>query len=114
MVHPLKWRSFLQTDMRDRRGTQQLLPEKLLAIREFLNFGEVEMVKSLESDITSQTGQPCSMKPGRMSEYENGRLEPNLLVLVAYARLGRVHLELIADDRFTMEEFRAELGKQTL
>jgi len=99
--------------MRDRRGTQELLPEKLLAIRDFLAFGEVEMVKSLESDITSQTGRPCNIKPNKISEYENGRLEPNLLVLVAYARVGRVHLEFIADDRFTMERFRAELEKQS-
>lgn len=99
--------------MRDRRGTQELLPEKLLAIREFLTLGEVEMVRSLESDITSQTGRPCNIKPGKISEYESGRLEPNLLVLVAYGRLGKVNLELIVDDRFTMEDFRAELGKQS-
>ena len=100
--------------MRDRRGTQELLPEKLIAIREFLSFGEVEMAESLSSDVTSQTGEPRNIKPGRISEYENGRLEPNLLVLVAYARLARLHLELIADDRFTIQEFREQLGKQTL
>jgi hypothetical protein len=100
--------------MRDRRGTQELLPEKLLAIREFLSFGEVEMAESLASDITSQSGRPGNIKPGRILEYENGRLEPNLLVLVAYARLARIHLELLADDRFTIQEFREHLGKQTL
>jgi len=100
--------------MHDRRGTQELLPEKLIAIREFLTFGEVEMAESLSSDVTSQSGEPRNIKPGRISEYENGRLEPNLLVLVAYARLGRVHLELIADDRFTIQEFGEQLGKQTL
>jgi hypothetical protein len=102
---------FLLTPMRDRRGTQELLPEKLLAIRKFLTFGEVEMAESLTSDIISRTGRPCNIKPGRISEYENGRLEPNLLVLLAYARLGKVHLELIADDRFTVQEFREQLGK---
>jgi hypothetical protein len=99
--------------MRDRRGTQEFLPEKLIAIREFLNLGEVEMAESLSSDITSQCGQPHQLKPARISEYENGRLEPNLLVLVAYGRLGRVHLELIADDRFTVQKFLEELGKKT-
>lgn len=100
--------------MRDRRGTQEFLPEKLIAIREFLTLGEVEMAESLSSDITSQCGQSRQLNPARISEYENGRLEPNLLVLVAYARLARVHLELIADDRFTIEEFREQLGKQTV
>ncbi len=100
--------------MRDRRGTQEFLPEKLIAIREFLCLGEVEMAESLSSDITSQCRQPRQLKPARISEYENGRLEPNLLVLVAYGRLGRVHLDLIADDRFTVQEFREQLGKDTL
>jgi len=99
--------------MRDRRGTQELLPEKLLAIREFLTFGELELAESLSSDITSRCGRLSNIKASRISEYENGRLEPNLLVLLAYARLGKVHLELIADDRFTLEEFREQLGNQT-
>ncbi len=100
--------------MRDRRGTQDFLAEKLIAIREFLNLVEVEMAESLSSDITSQCGEPRQLKPARISEYENGCLEPNLLVLVAYGRLGRVHLELIIDDRYTVEEFREQLGKKTL
>ena len=99
--------------MRDRRNTSPLLPKKLLALRNFLTVGQIELAASLSSDIVSQSGRPYSIKPGRISEYENGRLEPNLLILVAYARLGKVHLELIADDRFTMEEFRAELGKHS-
>src|SRR6185369_5115598 len=99
MVHSSKRRSSYK--MRDRRGTQEFLPEKLIAIREFLNLGEVEMAESLSSDITSQCGEPRQLKSARISEYENGRVEPNPLVLVAYGRLGRVNLELIADDRFS-------------
>ena len=98
--------------MRDRRGTQDLLPEKLLAIREFLTFGEAEMADSLRSDILSYIDRPYDLRRGKISAYENGRLEPNLLVLVAYARLGKVHLELLADDRFTINEFQEQLGKQ--
>ena len=99
--------------MRDRRGTQDLLPEKLLAIREFLAFGEAEMAHSLKSDILSYIDGAYELRPAKISAYENGRLEPNLLVLVAYARLGKVHLELLADDRFTVNEFREQLGEQT-
>lgn len=99
--------------MRDRRNTSPLLPKKLLALRNFLTVGEVELAASLSSDIRSQSGKPYNIKPGRISQYEQGLFEPNLLVLVAYARLGSVHLELIADDRFTLQEFRKQLGKQT-
>lgn len=99
--------------MRDRRNTSPLLPKKLLAVRTFLTVGEVELAASLSSDIRSQSGKPYNIKPGRISEYEQGLFEPNLLVLVAYARLGKVHLELVADDRFTLQEFQEQLGKET-
>ena len=98
--------------MRDRRNTSSL-PKKLLALRKFLTVGEVELAASINSDIVSQSGRPYNIKPKRISEYEKGLFEPNLLVLVAYARLGQVHLELIADDRFTLQEIRKQLGKHT-
>lgn len=72
-----------------------------------------EMASSLEAKIPSR-GQPYKIKARTISAYENGHREPNLLVIVAYAHLGKVHLELIADDRFTLKEFREQLGKHTL
>ena len=98
--------------MRDRRNTSPLLPKKLYALRKFLAVREVELAASLSSDIRSQSGNSYNIKPGRIAQYEQGLFEPNLLVLVAYARLAKVQLELIADDRFTMKEFRAALVKQ--
>ena len=99
--------------MRDRRNTSPLLPKKLFALRKFLTVGEVELAASLSSEIFSQSGRPYKVKPGRISQYEQGLFEPNLLVLVAYARLGKIHLELVADDRFTLQEFRKQLGKHS-
>jgi transcriptional regulator with XRE-family HTH domain len=94
------------------RTRQQLLPDKLLAIREFLKLGQAEMSKALQSEILSHSGRRYNLKPGRISEYENGEREPNLFVLIAYARLGQVHLESVADDRVTLKEFRRLLGKE--
>jgi hypothetical protein len=39
-----------------------------------------------------------SFHVGRISEYESNLREPSLLVLLAYARVARVHLEDIVDD----------------
>lgn len=99
--------------MRDRRNTSPLLPKKLLALREFLTVDQVELAASLNADILSQSGHPHKIKPKRISQYEEGLYEPNFLVLVAYSRVGRVHLDLIADDRFTLQEFQKQLGKHT-
>lgn len=98
--------------MRRSRRRQRLLPGKLLAIREFLGLVQVEMANALQSEILSHSGRRYHLKQGRISEYEKGQREPNLFVLIAYARLGRVHLESVADDRVTVKKFRKRLGKE--
>ena len=72
------------------------------------------MAESLQSEILSHARLKYNIKPGRISEYELARREPNLIVLLAYARLGKVHLELVVDDRFTVDEVRQKLGKHRL
>ena|SRR5689334_17095365 len=99
--------------MRDRRNTSPLLPKKLRALRKYLNVGEVDLAVSLSSDVRSQSGRPLRIKPERISQYEQGLFEPSLLVLVAYARLAKVHLEFVIDDRFTLQDLRKQLGKRS-
>jgi DNA-binding XRE family transcriptional regulator len=98
---------------RRRRDSPALLPKKLLAIRRFLSYRQAEMASSLQAKIPSRA-QPYKIKARSISAYENGHRKPNLLVIVAYAHLAKVHLEFIADDRFTLKEFREQLGKHTL
>jgi transcriptional regulator with XRE-family HTH domain len=40
----------------------------------------------------------------RISEYESGRREPSLWVLLAYAQLAGVHLENIVDDNLELPD----------
>ena len=72
------------------RRRPERLAEKLLKIRNTLGLSQTELHKSLgvEEDI------PYT----RISDYELGKNEPRLLVLLEYARLARVHLETIVDD----------------
>jgi len=94
------------------RKRPELLHRKLFAIREFVNASQVEMASKLELEIASYSTRPFGIRPGRTSEYENGKREPNLLVLMAYARLARVHLESVVDDDVTVQTFRSRLGKE--
>src|SRR5215217_1294224 len=103
----------MQLTMGHMRNKPKLLPNKLLAIREFLNISQVDMASNLQSDILANTGKNYPIQPARTSDYETGRREPNLFILMAYARLGSIHLELIADDRFTVEEVRSSLRTQS-
>lgn len=94
------------------RPRPTLLPDKLLAIREFLNVAQEDMASKLQFEILSHSGRHYQIKPARIWEYENGQREPNLLVLLAYARLGKVHLESVADDEVIIDTFRKRLGKE--
>lgn len=94
------------------RKRPQFLHNKLLAIREFLNASQVDMASKLESEILSYSTRHYPIKPGRTSEYEHGRREPNLFVLMAYARLAKLHLESLVDDEVNLETFRSRLGKE--
>ena len=64
------------------------LPAKLLAIREKLGVSQSQLAKLLEIEDGT----------ARVSEYEIGRREPNLITLLKYAKLARVSLDTLADD----------------
>lgn len=66
------------------------LSRKLRQIRINLKLSQAETVRRL--------GFGDSFHVGRISEYESNTREPSLLVLLAYARLARIHLEDIVDD----------------
>ena len=74
------------------RERPKYLGPKLLAIREHLGLSQSEIAWRLGFESS------CA----RISEYEHGHREPNLLVLLSYARLARVPLEHIVDDTVTL------------
>jgi transcriptional regulator with XRE-family HTH domain len=77
---------------RKARSRPERLPAKLLAIRQHLGVGQFKMAKLLDSD------QPHT----RLSEYEHGKREPNLMLLLQYARLGKVTVESLIDDNLDL------------
>src|SRR5690349_24552105 len=54
--------------------------------------------KLSQGEIVRRLGVGESFHVGRISEYESNVREPSLVVLLAYARIARVHLEDIVDD----------------
>jgi transcriptional regulator with XRE-family HTH domain len=71
-----------------RRFKPKHLPAKLLAIRQTLGASQTEMVKFLEFKVS----------PARISEYEHGRREPNLFVLLLYAKSVGISVDTLIDD----------------
>lgn len=76
------------------RPRPRRLAEKLLQIRFDLGLSQREMVKCL--------GVENQIKYTNISKYELDQNEPPLAVLLAYARVARVHLEEIVDDKLDL------------
>jgi len=66
------------------------LAEKLLQIRESLGLSQNGLIKHL--------GLSGQLTQGKISEYETGRREPSLLVLLKYARTTGIAMEVLVDD----------------
>ena len=76
---------------RKERKKPKRLAEKLKRIRADLELSQTAMVKKLgfEDELTKS----------EISDFEHGRYEPNLLVLLSYSQIANVFLEvLIRDD----------------
>jgi transcriptional regulator with XRE-family HTH domain len=66
------------------------LAEKLLQIRQSLALSQ--------SDLVKQMGVAQMIHYTNISKYELDKNEPPLMILLAYAKLAQVHLEVIVDD----------------
>ena len=69
------------------------LAEKLLAARQRLGASQLEMAQQL--------GLPAHANY-RISEYESGRREPHLAIILRYARAVNVSVECLIDDEMDL------------
>jgi transcriptional regulator with XRE-family HTH domain len=70
------------------RQQPEHLAAKLLQIRQMLGASQSQLAKLLQFD----------KGVARISEYENGIRQPNLSVLLAYARVAGVCIDVLVDD----------------
>jgi transcriptional regulator with XRE-family HTH domain len=70
------------------------LPAKLLQVRESLGLSQSEMLRRL--------GFENEMVAARISEFELGKNEPPLPVLLAYARAANVWVDVLIDDELDL------------
>lgn len=78
------------------RQRPERLAEKLRAIRDAFGLSQAQMVKHL--------GAEEMIVPGQISEFESGKREPSLIVLLRYARSARVHVEDLIDDKLDLPD----------
>lgn len=74
-----------------RRPQPTFLAAKLLQIRKRLGLSQSQMLKRLGDTQTK-------LYASHLSEYESGKREPPLIVLLRYAQAAGVPVELLIDD----------------
>lgn len=67
------------------------LAEKLRYIRVTLDLTQEELLRKLEIETLATQS--------KISEFESGKRDPSLLILLQYARLAGVHMEDLVDDK---------------
>ena len=72
------------------------LSEKLLTIRQALGLSQTEMLWRL--------GAQDRMAYNRISEFESGKGEPSLIILLEYARVAGVCVDVIIDDKLDLPD----------
>jgi transcriptional regulator with XRE-family HTH domain len=77
---------------RSRRNKPKKLGRKLLAIRTRLGMSQTEMCKALKLTVHYSA----------VSNYEKGSREPDLLIVLRYARLAGVPMEALVDDKMKL------------
>lgn len=77
---------------RGARLKPERLAEKLVQIRTMLGLSQNELIKRLDVDLTQN----------RISEYETGKGEPPLPVLLQYARAVGVSTDVLIDDELDL------------
>jgi transcriptional regulator with XRE-family HTH domain len=77
---------------RSRRRKPKKLARKLFAIRQKLGVSQTEMARLLELKIAYTV----------ISGYERGKNEPDLIVLLKYARLAGVSTDVLIDDKLDL------------
>lgn len=78
-----------------RRPAPKRLGEKLLHIRTALGLSQTALVRRLDYEESP-------LYPAQISNFEQGKREPPLQLLLAYARLANIPLEILADDRLDL------------
>ena len=79
---------------RSRRNKPRRLGEKLLALRKRLQMSQTEMARALDLRVHYSA----------VSNFELDTREPDLLIVLRYARLAGISMETLVDDELDLPE----------
>jgi transcriptional regulator with XRE-family HTH domain len=77
------------------RMKPEFLATKLYSIRQRFNYSLEKMAESLSDEKTQ-------LRKSDISRYESGLREPSLIILLRYARLANVIVDVLIDDKLDL------------
>jgi transcriptional regulator with XRE-family HTH domain len=80
----------------NRRAMPKKLGTKMKQIRLRLGMSQREIVEALNYTATP-------LRASQISQYEQGQREPTMMLVLAYARLAKVSVESLIDDRMKLK-----------
>ena len=83
---------------RGRQERPEKLAEKLKEIRLRLNLTQTQIFELLNDE-------KARLHVGHISLFETGQRVPSLLVLLKYARLAKLQMEILVDDEIELSKF---------
>lgn len=84
---------------RGKRTQPKRLKEKLRAIRFRMGMTLIELAESLKSHAPNEFADASYI-----SQYEKGKREPSLPILLAYSRMTGISINLLVDDGLSLLE----------
>src|SRR5215467_3855954 len=82
-----------------RRTQPEKLKIKLKTIRVKMDVSQQKMAELLKSYVPNEV-----IVPGHISDFENGKREPSLPVLLAFSKLTDVSVNVLIDDELDLPE----------
>lgn len=82
---------------RSNRIRPKRLGEKLLLIREEFRLTQEQIIERLDYNSSK-------LYPQNISGFENSDREPNLFILLAYARLAKISTDVLIDDNLDLPQ----------
>jgi transcriptional regulator with XRE-family HTH domain len=93
---------------RGSRTQPKRLKDKLKAIRSKMGITQQEMVSRLRSYAPNEF-----VDSGYISQFENGKREPSLPVLLAYSKLTGVSINVLVDDELELPKGYKSIRNRT-
>ncbi len=80
------------------------LPQKLKSIRDAFGLTLEELGTKIERELTDGGFPGIRVYTGNITEFEKGKREPQLPILLAYAQIANVYVDQLINDKLELPE----------